>query len=222
MFSISFSRLPGGCMPCFRTERVVHCLRDLFQLAWQSTVKLWFFSAEWLFLAGNEFMNANDIWLEPTTQLFSLYCRKRFISSVPASYVSFPAPHHMFWRKSQCLCRISLGSSNLMEPSGTEMAPSTPNISAQQSVCHSQRVSLCNSKVNEGINREGGSSQLEFVVPLGWKAWWQWAMLLEVSSPPPGQPLQTDRHASRRDPVLAPHVCKVLCLSPVAERSLGC
>lgn len=67
------------------------------------------------------FMNANDIWLEPTTQLFSLQLRRRFIKSVPASHVSFPTPHHRFWRKSQCLGRISLGGSNLWRLLGQKL-----------------------------------------------------------------------------------------------------
>lgn len=58
------------------------------------------------------FINANNIWWEPTTQLFSLFCR-RVISSEPASHISFPSLHHRFWRKYRCLYRITLGSNNL-------------------------------------------------------------------------------------------------------------
>lgn len=71
-------------------------------------------------------------------------------SSVPAPYVSFPAPHHSFSRKSRCLCRIS----HLWSLLGQKL-PSPPQI-------HQRSQGVCNSKWNEYecIRREGGAVNL--------------------------------------------------------------
>lgn len=151
------------------------------------------------------FMNANDIWLEPTTQLFSLQRGRGFIRSVPASHVSFPAPHHRFWRRSKCLCRISLGSSNTWGFWDRNFPIHPKYISAEGYLPLPAGFSLQRQGEQSCWEGRGGSNQHGFVVPLCRKAWWQWAGLLEGSSPLPGQ---TNRHTHRRNPALAPHLCK--------------
>lgn len=110
---------------CRASGRSVRCsvLGDLFQLAWQSTVKLWFLSAEWLCWQEMRFMNADDIWLEPTIRLFCLHCRRRL--RVVCQQCSSPSP----------LCTTGSGESPsvclglTLETFGAEIAPSSPNTS---------------------------------------------------------------------------------------------
>lgn len=137
------------------------------------------------------FMNANDMWLEPATQLFSLQRGRGFIRSVPASHVSFPTPHRRFWRRSKRLCRISLGSKQHLEVLGQKF-PRPPQIHQCRRVsATASRIHFTTARWTKVLGGKRGSNQRGFVGPLCRKAWWQWAGLMEGSSPLPGQ---TDRH----------------------------
>lgn len=69
------------------------------------------------------FMNADDIWLEPTTRLFCLHCRRRL--RAVCQQCSSPSP----------LCTTGFGESPsvclglTLETFGAEIAPSSPNTS---------------------------------------------------------------------------------------------
>jgi len=127
------------------------------------------------------FMNANDTWPEPTTQLFSLHCRRQSISSVPALHVSFPALHHRFWRKSRCLCGISLGTSNLRSLLGQKLSPPPQIRQCSRVSAACSRFLFATTREMKASGGKGGSSQPGFAVPHFRKVWWQWARLLEVS-----------------------------------------